>query len=1592
MKKTFTILIAALMLLTMITLPGKAVGQTKDPILLFHETFGSNSGSATAWNATTYSVQSGEEEVYEDAEYTVTNAKVSKNTMGQTDSGLVSGQGTTGSIIIGPLDVSSYSDIEISYYFGMGAGSWNSTYSFVKLSYLGNNNTYVELTRTDSNGNPSGAVSNHNNYKQAVYSLPAAAISDELNLKFEFYCYQINKNNQEIGQAYFDEINMTGIESTPTPTSYTVSFDCDGGTANCPDDIDNLDEGDDFTIPSTAPTKDCYTFEGWIDDELNEYELGHTYQCPASDLTITAVWTLNKYTISYSPGEGAGDAYSDENLNCGSDYTIWSVDDLNYDAPEGKPTFVNWKDQYNATYDAGDEIQVSKNLTLTAQWTSATLYAVTFNCNGDNVEGCPANMNVEAGTQITLPDAPTREGYTFNCGGWWNTSDNSRYTPGSLYTVNAAVTFRADWIENQSAPAFTVTGVSNGTTDTYYATASVSINTVSGYTYYYTTNGDEPTTSSTEYTSAIVVNTTGSTTIKAIATQYGCTVSPVGTKTITIVQPNEATFTNGVYASLNTEANYNTWYKYNVSGNQVWSWASYNQTYYAKMSGYASNTNNANEDWLISPKMTVTNGKLAVSFDCAAEFGSNALCSAQYSTNYPGYGDPSGYTWTKLIDLPYDNNYTFTAQNMTITGVTSDVYVAIKYVSTTSEASTIEINNFAAKQCYPVTYAANGGSGTMTDPNSPYAVGAEVTTLNNTFTAPTGQQFEKWSDGTNNYAEGAKFPMPNNEVVLSAQWITPCTVLATMDATEAEAVYDYNGGNKRFNLHMSSKVSVLGGCDITEYGFVYSTSSSTPTLDNATKLAVGSEYTTANTKFETSIENVTGTYYVRAFATNAAGTAYSTSTVTVEVPAAFPTWTISYTTNGDDEETTTLIDKGDAISNLLAAPTQAVPTGYTFVGWSATDVLLPDDAPTFVENGGAISGDMSLKAVFAIGRTEQTIQNKSLTLKSGDISWESGNSYRGGTATKDGISFTIENGLTSGDYIQLRKSDGKVYNTTALGDHITTITATVGVNSIVVYEGEGQNPSSSEVSIEDGVYTFSESKNYFAITSTSAYTQVYFTINYVKTSAATVYSCYCTSVSKGNTAINVVGGSITNNELTGEGTIAANTAVSITNLTIKSGAKLIVEGALATASPANLIIEDGGQLICNNSVAATVMKSITAATETVAKSGEPGWYTISSPVNDGTGDGKTMAVANVTNLITNATAGAGFKYDMFAYDEATHTWLNQKYSNEAGQESDGFTSMNVGQGYLYRNNQTDELSFPGNTNTGDVECNLSFAATTETSIKGFNLIGNPYPHSIAKGEGKAIYHANLVSGYYVMTYGGAWTACTDGTEIPAKQGILVKADAAISGFYIQDIPYVAPQQGKSNNDNIMFQVENAEYSDVAYAWFDKGTGLNKINHRNAAVPMLYIPQDGVNYAIATMSDGTKTFNLNFKAGTMGKYTLKYKTQGQYSYLHLIDRLTGNDVDLLVEDEYTFIGSPSDADNRFIVKLNYEGGSASEGDIFAYQSGDDIVVNGEGELQIFDLMGRMVATQNVNGVQTIGFKTIGVYVFKLNGMTQKIVVK
>ena len=80
---------------------------------------------------------------------------------------------------------------------------------------------------------------------------------------------------------------------TPEPT-FTLSFDSDGGSA-C--DSVSFDFGAAIKSDSLPkPTRDGYSFDGWK-------EVPSTM--PANDLTLTALWKVNTYTISFNSDGGS---------------------------------------------------------------------------------------------------------------------------------------------------------------------------------------------------------------------------------------------------------------------------------------------------------------------------------------------------------------------------------------------------------------------------------------------------------------------------------------------------------------------------------------------------------------------------------------------------------------------------------------------------------------------------------------------------------------------------------------------------------------------------------------------------------------------------------------------------------------------------------------------------------------------------------------------------------------------------------------------------------------------------------------------------------------------------------------------------------------------------------------------------------------------------------------------------------------------------------------------------------------------------------------------------------------------------------------
>ena len=165
-----------------------------DPVALFHETFGDNTGSARNWSDS-YSVKSGVYDVYNGITgYTVSNAKQGKNTTGSTASGLnQSTAGTDAYIIIGPLKVDNYTDLSLTYQWK--AASTKKSYSTALYYATSSTGSYTEVT-----GSGNGATT----FVERSYTLPEAAQVSTLYLKIVW-----NTSNT---QAIIDEVDLQGIK------------------------------------------------------------------------------------------------------------------------------------------------------------------------------------------------------------------------------------------------------------------------------------------------------------------------------------------------------------------------------------------------------------------------------------------------------------------------------------------------------------------------------------------------------------------------------------------------------------------------------------------------------------------------------------------------------------------------------------------------------------------------------------------------------------------------------------------------------------------------------------------------------------------------------------------------------------------------------------------------------------------------------------------------------------------------------------------------------------------------------------------------------------------------------------------------------------------------------------------------------------------------------------------------------------------------------------------------------------------------------------------------------------------------------------
>ena len=190
--------------------------------------------------------------------------------------------------------------------------------------------------------------------------------------------------------------------------TYTIAFDTTGGSEIAPI---TQDYGTQIAVPE-APTREGYTFTGW------DREIPTTM--PAENMTITAKWKVNQYTITFDTNGGS------EITPITQDYGTAITAPAN-PTREGY-TFIGWDKEIPTTMPA-------ENMTVTAQW-EINQYKITFDTNGGS-EIAPITQDYV--TAITAPADPTREGYTFI--GW------DMEIPATMPAEN--ITLKAKWKDTE---------------------------------------------------------------------------------------------------------------------------------------------------------------------------------------------------------------------------------------------------------------------------------------------------------------------------------------------------------------------------------------------------------------------------------------------------------------------------------------------------------------------------------------------------------------------------------------------------------------------------------------------------------------------------------------------------------------------------------------------------------------------------------------------------------------------------------------------------------------------------------------------------------------------------------------------------------------------------------------------------------------------------------------------------------------------------------------------------------------------------------------------------------------------------------------
>ena len=483
-----------------------------------------------------------------------------------------------------------------------------------------------------------------------------------------------------------------------------------------------------------------------------------------------------------------------------------------------------------------------------------------------------------------------------------------------------------------------------------------------------------------------------------------------------------------------------------------------------------------------------------------------------------------------------------------------------------------------------------------------------------------------------------------------------------------------------------------------------------------------------------------------------------------------------------------------------------------------------------------------------------------------------------------------------------------------------------------------------------------------------------------------------------------------------------NTPAECNDLTISSGANLsiapskalTVYGILANnAGNTGLILQSDingtASLIHNTSaVPATVQRYIRGNSED--------WHFLSSPI---------IAQSISGSWLPSGTYGNGTGYDLYLWNEQNSCWIYKNNTTSAINWTTVHPGNNfeVGRGYLYSvQAQNPTKTFVGNLNNSTQNIALANSGTN-LSLKGFNLIGNPYCSSIDWQSSSGWSRSNLTtsgSGYDMWiwnpvanNYGICNSASGSGTNgitryIAPMQGYFVLASGAgnltINNNVRTHINASNWKEETLDEKSVSVVVKSDagngfDESRINFGFTGPIDGAIKLFSRLETAPSLYMP---INENLFSIQNLTNTIEypsvpISFKSGVDGKYTLTCQFDASnFGTIMLEDKLLSKIQNLKYNPVYHFNSLKKDNEERFVLHFGPEAGIAGNelpAIIYSYSNQVKIdlsLVEDETDVMIYNMMGQLLYKSKLQGkvLSIINFnipnQMLNVHVFNSKG--------